>query len=54
VDEERVNWSIDVFPAMDNVDSIVKEGDRMIYEIKERKFKDYLRQTSGEARRDEA
>ena len=54
VDEERVNWSVDVFPAIDNVASIIKEGDRMIYEIKERKFKDHLREQAGEARHDEA
>ena len=41
-EDERVNWTVDVLPAIDAKD-IKKYGDQMIQEIKERKFQEYCR-----------
>ena len=42
VEDERVNWTVDVLPAIDSKD-IKKYGDQMIQEIKERKFQEYCK-----------
>ena len=43
VEDERVNWTVDVLPAIDAKD-IKKYGDQMIQQIKERKFQEYCKE----------